>query len=1241
MGCGAGKEKQKEAPKKKKRSERRSEDKYASDTVTDPPLKGAPNDGTEQKNGNRPRGDPGFAAPRTSQSEEPVPELAFLSPPSVEELPPAEPPAEQQRAEQPPVEQPPPKPPPAELTEPRDDAPSPTLALAPLAVAPLAVAPLAVAPLAEASSGPPVKAAEPKEKGAKLFSGNLNLAEMILPEGKDPLPCETDNSMTDNSMSLSSPRARGVCRHVTTVELRTDEKGHRWINEYQCVRSLGSGRFGEVFLVQREPLPGEIPPEDDEEELYAMKQVLKKAMKKDKQNKEVEILKKLNHPNVVRLYEVMDDPGLKEMYMIFELVDGGPIMELGDDGIVEGEPLADDTLRNYMSQIADGLQYLHDLNIVHRDIKPDNILVTKADIIKIADLGVSRLLNTEDDGSRDTGGTPLFLSPEACRGEFASGKSNDVWALGVTLYILMYGYAPFKECSNEILLYNSILDDDIEYPEEPPHKPELLALLKRMLERNPLMRITLNEVRNNPWVRGGTAALGEEELERVRQLRQRQIFGKDKKEEKDMVRDTRAGTTTTEGKQELNILIVEDVFLIQKVTAKMFRAIMDSDTHTLNVKCVADGEDAVEACKSTRYNLTLMDVHMSRMSGVAATALIREHELQNRFEPTNIIGLTADPHEDMVKLCIEAGMQEVVQKPLQPAKLREVCARFNLPVKDGEASFSATADFEKGEVKGGAKKNAFLKSYEEHLQKQQKQQEPTRNEGGGVKGKIGSASSGICEPRRESNSILVDRTHSEPRRDSTMGGLGASFAADVTSIPERRESVRSRPRPSGSGDWESRRTESFMKTPTVVQLPTLESPEGSELLKSNPQAADGLRQRALQSMRKHDNMYKRKDCSEMFAHMEEDEIEAAPTFLLLELYTELGWTSAGQLGIDGHTMFRKGLAADLPGWLVEVKKKFDGRVPRAEITEQVTSAAWWSELQTPQDSVEPRKNRFEVFCHAEKGKRGLMEDCHSVLLEPSAVYGKDQSGDSGNEVIVGMFDGHGGVEAAAFCQRYILGRIAQAEQFATDPAAVMSAEFKLTNQRFFEKIASGDCDAGTTALVALARGNTITIANAGDCRAVLSTGGSAQQLTELHIASNADERQAVESRGGSVIHYGGSWRVNGMLLVTRTIGDFPCRDVVTAEPSITTRTVGSEDEFLVIASDGLWDVMTPEEVCDAVRSARAEIMEALAEKANGGGEEEEEEKKEKEKEEGKEEKPKGEGEEEEEEEEGVCDAVRS
>ena len=123
-----------------------------------------------------------------------------------------------------------------------------------------------------------------------------------------------------------------------------------------------------------------------------------------------------------------------------------------------------DTIRRYFSQLILALEYCHSvLKIVHRDIKPDNMLIDQDDNIKLSDFGVSEFVDHNDDYLKSNAGSDYFYSPEACIGKRYRSRLNDIWACGVTLYYMATGKYPFVG-SNHSKLYHMIQNQEPDYP---------------------------------------------------------------------------------------------------------------------------------------------------------------------------------------------------------------------------------------------------------------------------------------------------------------------------------------------------------------------------------------------------------------------------------------------------------------------------------------------------------------------------------------------------------------------------------------------------------------------------------------------------------------------------------------------------------------------------------------------------------------------------------------------------------
>ncbi|XP_074868389.1 calcium/calmodulin-dependent protein kinase kinase 2 isoform X3 [Carettochelys insculpta] len=211
---------------------------------------------------------------------------------------------------------------------------------------------------------------------------------------------------------------------------------------------------------------------------------------------EIAILKKLDHPNVVKLVEVLDDPSEDHLYMVFELVKQGPVME-----VPTIKPLTEDQARFYFQDLIKGIEYLHYQKIIHRDIKPSNLLAGEDGHIKIADFGVSNEFKGTDALLTNTVGTPAFMAPETLSEtrKIFSGKALDVWAMGITLFCFVFGQCPFMD-ERILSLHSKIKTQPLEFPDQPDVTEDLKDLIMRMLDKNPESRISVPELKLHPWV---------------------------------------------------------------------------------------------------------------------------------------------------------------------------------------------------------------------------------------------------------------------------------------------------------------------------------------------------------------------------------------------------------------------------------------------------------------------------------------------------------------------------------------------------------------------------------------------------------------------------------------------------------------------------------------------------------------------------------------------------------------------
>ncbi|KAL4029175.1 hypothetical protein IC575_012399 [Cucumis melo] len=223
------------------------------------------------------------------------------------------------------------------------------------------------------------------------------------------------------------------------------------------------------------------------------------------------------------------------------------------------------------------------------------------------------------------------------------------------------------------------------------------------------------------------------------------------------------------------------------------------------------------------------------------------------------------------------------------------------------------------------------------------------------------------------------------------------------------------------------------------------------------------------------------------------------------------------------------------------------------------------------------------------GKRPYMEDTHVCIHDMAKKFGCSFL----NEEAVsfyGVFDGHGGKGAAQFVRDHLPRVIVDDSDFPLELEKVVTRSFMETDAAFARSCTlETSLSSGTTALTAMIFGRSLLVANAGDCRAVLSRQGCAVEMSKDHRPSCTKERKRIEALGGFIDDED---YLNGLLGVTRAIGDWHLEGMkemserggpLSAEPELRLMTLTKEDEFLIIGSDGIWDVFTSQNAIDFAR----------------------------------------------------------
>jgi len=249
--------------------------------------------------------------------------------------------------------------------------------------------------------------------------------------------------------------------------------------------------------------------------------------------------------------------------------------------------------------------------------------------------------------------------------------------------------------------------------------------------------------------------------------------------------------------------------------------------------------------------------------------------------------------------------------------------------------------------------------------------------------------------------------------------------------------------------------------------------------------------------------------------------------------------------------------------------------------------------------LRPNNIHINVSHWSDFGGRNYMEDRYAiedmgaVQVEVSPIPNKNKT-ENGVEVTVGqrknrrlkmpltwlgVYDGHGGDKASQFCSDWMSSYVRNEESYPFDLGYAMKNAFTSIDEDF---VATGQPDGSTACAATLVGGRRIVCANAGDSRAiVVRRDGTVVRLSRDHKPGMPDETRRISELGGRVIYWG-RWRVEGLLAVSRSVGDASLKPYVTAEPEVCEYDIGRDDWFLVLSSDGVWDVMDNEEAAHVV-----------------------------------------------------------
>ena len=337
----------------------------------------------------------------------------------------------------------------------------------------------------------------------KNFSKNNNqINEIIIKdeEEKDTKDSSKSLSLNTHSKGISNEKnidlipGKQILNEIQkrlfilspTVELGFE----RECNKYDFIRDknpLGKGAFGEVWKVTHE----------NSKKVYCIKMMTKRDIFEQKLinqiNKEIGIMYNINHPYSVKLYNHFEDN--EKLYLIMELASNGNLYNFIQNNKNQ-KIKTKEMIKKIIIQVIEIIKYLHSLDIIYRDIKPENILLDKDYNVKLCDYGWASYLSKGQFCSAYCG-TPEYVSPEVIK-KYPYNEKVDIWGIGVLIFELVFGYPPFTSNFNEDR-FNNIKEGKINWPKD-LNDMELKDLIEKILKVNPKDRISLDEIEKHQWL---------------------------------------------------------------------------------------------------------------------------------------------------------------------------------------------------------------------------------------------------------------------------------------------------------------------------------------------------------------------------------------------------------------------------------------------------------------------------------------------------------------------------------------------------------------------------------------------------------------------------------------------------------------------------------------------------------------------------------------------------------------------
>lgn len=1076
-----------------------------------------------------------------------------------------------------------------------------------------------------------------------------------------------------------TPTSPAKATETRTLVKQRLKNGQKVVNKYLIKGDLGKGTYGRVKLCQSE----------DDNKLYAVKIMHKTFVQRmagkedqlqDVLRREVAIMKKLNHRNVVKLVEVIDDPSSQKMYLVQEYVQHNLM-----DEVKQAKGLNENVARKYMRDLLCGLHYLHFHKVIHRDIKPENILVSAEGVAKIADFGTARMIMNESETLSGAKGTPAFMAPEMFDIDATyMGPAVDVWSLGATLYMMVIGHPPWL-AENEIELADKVQRDELKFPKdyERTMEPHLKNLMQRMLTKDPNLRITLNDCFTHDWVtKEGSEPLGlaaqEQDLtvsmdesecaiqnipEQIdeslsKYLEQAHLLVKTRQQKGEIT-----GLVRTKSGRTLSIGAANEARLPATSTTSMASstASMASSTGSSAQSRTSTEEVSRVICAWRQHKRVQLMTGHKGLSARSRELLLEQKRMAfsvDRAQVTEIILPATGP----------SGGPRSRHPSASSVQFQSSHSKMSLSTTTSGASLLSAPSSPRGRDRHQSSPSVMMSSRSNSMEHMPLGKKKSSNrlhdpDSGGMEGFGRTSFTSLAQYVERSNSYFDEgdarsSLSSNSDMSSSLGTMSRHLGSDADltkrSLSRKKDflMVTSEVFRDEEGDFQSRkilfqaRNDDFS---VVSRVPT-HTPSGRNLLRvgssqskntsrksigttssrnscsnGSLESSSGGKSLKTSSVDPDDFSIDMDDIDVQVVNVEDDEGHDSDSD------SEVGSIYSDVEGdVDVDATFDE---------LIGTPDHLDIVADDEELAPMATSAASIVQAYVSSKKRENLKLGIRSGYAEAKGGRSYMEDkslgianCSLDTYEESVARAFESLG------FFGVYDGHNGDDTARLLHQQLHHRLFSHPDFVFSPMRAINSvceefdheileeqDLSMTPQRkrtflydvtdnhgaHNDEFGEGSeipCQlqpisfSGAVSVFAiLAKWNAanvvmadpsvptpaelpvmLYIANVGDCRAVLCTAnGLAVDITKDHKASNLEEKVRIEESGGYV-HNG---RLDGILAISRGFGDLAHKQdghlIVT--PDVYEHPVTEDDEFLLLASDGLFDVISSQQAVNFIR----------------------------------------------------------